>query len=211
MPCKEHAALRSIVYSGLRRASGSAIKLTSSASKSRSSPPTSAASALSDDPYDGHTLRTIVDVEKVTTSTLRLHDLRVAHGTWLLDQGGPVHTVAKAGPRPSVLLSVYAKRTKKDDEATAGTISRMTAALQIRLGQLGASQRFEGQRPRRQRAIDNRQVRVLARSVPCILFGGGSALRHPVIGAQHLLTSHSWGHRNKPHVANIVEFVGAQS
>lgn len=63
---------------------------------------------------------------------IRLHDLRVSHGTWLLDQGTPVHTVAKRlGHDASVLLKVYAKRTQKSDEATAATIGNMTKGMQI--------------------------------------------------------------------------------
>jgi integrase len=63
---------------------------------------------------------------------IRLHDLRVSHGTWLLDQGTAVHTVAKRlGHDASVLLSVYAKRTKKGDEATAATIGKMTVGMKI--------------------------------------------------------------------------------
>ena len=56
----------------------------------------------------------------------------MTHGTWLLDQGTAVHTVAKRlGDDASVLLSVYAKRTKKGDEATAATIGKMTAGFKI--------------------------------------------------------------------------------
>jgi len=63
---------------------------------------------------------------------IRLHDLRVSHGTWLLDQGTPVHTVAKRlGHDASVLLKVYAKRTQKSDEATAATIGNMTKGMKI--------------------------------------------------------------------------------
>jgi hypothetical protein len=32
---------------------------------------------------------------KILGFSIRLHDLRVSHGTWLLDQGVPVHVVAK--------------------------------------------------------------------------------------------------------------------
>jgi integrase len=34
-------------------------------------------------------------VREIPGFSIRLHDLRVSHGTWLLDQGGPVHIVAK--------------------------------------------------------------------------------------------------------------------
>jgi integrase len=58
---------------------------------------------------------------------LRFHDLRGSHGTWLLDKGAPVHTVAKRlGHDPGVLLRVYAKRTKKSDESAAAVIGEMT-------------------------------------------------------------------------------------
>jgi integrase len=70
--------------------------------------------------------------EKILGFSIRLHDLRVSHGTWLLDQGTPVHTVAKRlGHDPSVLLKVYAKRTQKGDESAAEKISQMTKGLSI--------------------------------------------------------------------------------
>lgn len=70
--------------------------------------------------------------KKILGFSIRLHDLRVSHGTWLLDQGTPVHTVAKRlGHDPSVLLKVYAKRTKKGDESAAETIGLMTKGLSI--------------------------------------------------------------------------------
>jgi len=63
---------------------------------------------------------------------IRLHDLRVSHGTWLLDQGTPAHVVAKRlGHDASVLLKVYAKRTQKGDESAAATIGAMTKGLSI--------------------------------------------------------------------------------
>jgi len=70
--------------------------------------------------------------KKILGFSIRLHDLRVSHGTWLLDQGVPVHVVAKRlGHDPSVLLKVYAKRTKKGNEAAAEKISLMTKQLSI--------------------------------------------------------------------------------
>jgi integrase len=70
--------------------------------------------------------------EKILGFSIRLHDLRVSHGTWLLDQGTPVHVVAKRlGHDPSVLLRVYAKRTQKGDESAAETIGLMTKGLSI--------------------------------------------------------------------------------
>jgi integrase len=69
---------------------------------------------------------------KILGFPIRLHDLRVTHGTWLLDQGTAVHTVAKRlGHDASVLLKVYAKRTQKSDEATAATIGNMTKGMKI--------------------------------------------------------------------------------
>jgi integrase len=69
---------------------------------------------------------------KILGFPIRLHDLRVSHGTWLLDQGTAVHTVAKRlGHDASVLLKVYAKRTQKSDEATAATIGNMTKGMKL--------------------------------------------------------------------------------
>jgi len=68
--------------------------------------------------------------EKILGFSFRLHDLRVSHGTWLLDQGTPVHVVAKRlGHDPAVLLKVYAKRTQKGDESAAETIGLLTKTL----------------------------------------------------------------------------------
>lgn len=70
--------------------------------------------------------------EKILGFSIRLHDLRVSHGTWLLDQGTPVHVVAKRlGHDASVLLKIYAKRTQKGDEAAADTIGNMTKGMKI--------------------------------------------------------------------------------
>jgi integrase len=70
--------------------------------------------------------------EKILGFSIRLHDLRVSHGTWLLDQGTPVHVVAKRlGHDPSVLLKVYAKRTQKGDESAAETIGNITKGMKI--------------------------------------------------------------------------------
>ena len=69
---------------------------------------------------------------KILGFPIRLHDLRVSHGTWLLDQGTAVHTVAKRlGHDASVLLKVYAKRTQKSDEATAATIGNITKGMKL--------------------------------------------------------------------------------
>jgi integrase len=63
---------------------------------------------------------------------IRFHDLRVSHGTWLLDQGTPVHIVAKRlGHDASVLLRNYAKRTQKGDESAAEKVGLMTKGLGI--------------------------------------------------------------------------------
>ena len=70
--------------------------------------------------------------KKILGFKIRLHDLRVSHGTWLLDQGTPVHVVAKRlGHDPSVLLKVYAKRTQKGDESAAEKIGQMTKRMDI--------------------------------------------------------------------------------
>ena len=59
---------------------------------------------------------------------LRFHDLRVSHGTALLDAGVPVHVVAaRLGHDPAVLMRAYAKRTQTADTSAAaviGTLSR---------------------------------------------------------------------------------------
>jgi integrase len=79
---------------------------------------------------DSVTKQFVNRAEKILGFAIRLHDLRVSHGTWLLDQGTPVHVVAKRlGHDPSVLLRVYAKRTQKGDEAAADTIGHLTRAL----------------------------------------------------------------------------------
>ena len=81
---------------------------------------------------DSVTKQFIKRAAKILGFSIRLHDLRVSHGTWLLDQGTPVHTVAKRlGHDPSVLLKVYAKRTQKGDESAAETISLVTKGLSI--------------------------------------------------------------------------------
>jgi integrase len=59
---------------------------------------------------------------------LRFHDLRASHETILLDKGVPVHVVAKrCGHDPAMLLRVYAKRTRKADQAAASVIETLTA------------------------------------------------------------------------------------
>jgi integrase len=70
--------------------------------------------------------------KKILGFGIRLHDLRVSHGTWLLDRGEPVHVVAKRlGHDASVLLRNYAKRTQSGDEKAAETIGQMTKGLSI--------------------------------------------------------------------------------
>lgn len=63
---------------------------------------------------------------------LRFHDLRATHETMLLDAGVPVHVVAaRCGHDAAVMLSVYAKRTKKADDSAAailGVLSRSVLA-----------------------------------------------------------------------------------
>jgi integrase len=54
---------------------------------------------------------------------VRLHDIRAAHETALLDSGMPIHVVAaRCGHDPAVLLRWYAKRSKKSDNTAAGII-----------------------------------------------------------------------------------------
>jgi integrase len=58
---------------------------------------------------------------------LRLHDLRGAHETILLDKGVPVHVVAaRCGHDPAVLLRSYAKRTKKADTSAAAVFGALS-------------------------------------------------------------------------------------
>ena len=58
---------------------------------------------------------------------LRLHDLRGAHETILLDKGVPVHVVAaRCGHDPAVLLRSYAKRTRKADTSAAAVIGQLS-------------------------------------------------------------------------------------
>lgn len=58
---------------------------------------------------------------------LRLHDLRGAHETILLDKGVPVHVIAaRCGHDPAVLLRSYAKRTKKADTNAAAVIGALS-------------------------------------------------------------------------------------
>jgi integrase len=81
---------------------------------------------------DSVTKQFIKRAEKILGFAIRLHDLRVSHETWLLDQGTPVHVVAKrCGHDPAVLLKVYAKRTQKSDESAAEKIGLMTKGLSI--------------------------------------------------------------------------------
>ena len=62
--------------------------------------------------------------------SIRLHDLRVSYGTWLLDQGEPVHVLAKRlGHDASILLEVYAKRTQRGGGKAAETTNRLTRGL----------------------------------------------------------------------------------
>ena len=79
---------------------------------------------------DAVTKQFMLRAEKILGHPFRLHDLRVSYGTYLLDQGTPVHTVAKRlGHDPAVLLKVYAKRTQKGDETAAETTGQLTRGL----------------------------------------------------------------------------------
>jgi integrase len=61
---------------------------------------------------------------------VRLHDLRGSHETILLDKGVALHTVAaRCGHSPTMLLKVYAKRTKKSDTTAANVIGTLTKGL----------------------------------------------------------------------------------
>ena len=61
---------------------------------------------------------------------LTFHRLRGSHETVLLDNGVPVHVVAKRGGHdPAILLRNYAKRTKKSDQNAAAQIENLTKAL----------------------------------------------------------------------------------
>jgi integrase len=79
---------------------------------------------------DGVTKQFTKRAEKILGFSIRLHDLRVSYGTWLLDQGEPVHVLAKRlGHDASILLEVYAKRTQRGDEKAAETTNRLTRGL----------------------------------------------------------------------------------
>jgi integrase len=61
---------------------------------------------------------------------LRLHDLRGAHETLLLDAGVAVHVVAaRCGHDPAVLLRSYAKRTTKADKSAAQVIGALAKGV----------------------------------------------------------------------------------
>jgi integrase len=63
---------------------------------------------------DGVTKQFTKRAENILGFSIRLHDLHVSHGTWLLNQSVPVHVVAKwLGHNPSVVLKVYAKRSEE--------------------------------------------------------------------------------------------------
>ena len=67
---------------------------------------------------------------KVGFPKLRFHDLRGTHETLLLDAGAPVHVVAaRCGHDPSVLLRVYARRTKKADTSAAAILGVLSKSV----------------------------------------------------------------------------------
>ena len=67
---------------------------------------------------------------KLGFAGLRLHDLRGAHETLLLDAGVSVHVVAaRCGHDPAVLLRSYAKRTRKADTSAAAAISALAKGV----------------------------------------------------------------------------------
>jgi integrase len=74
----------------------------------------------------GVTTSFIKRARKLGHANLSLHDLRASHETVLLDQGVPVHVVAKrCGHDPAVLLRAYARRTKKADTSAANVIGTL--------------------------------------------------------------------------------------
>jgi integrase len=84
---------------------------------------------------DAVTKHFMLRAEEILGFAIRLHDLRVSYGTWLLDHGEPVHVVAKRlGHDAAVLLKVYAKRTQRGDERAAETTGELTKAFGISLG-----------------------------------------------------------------------------
>jgi len=67
---------------------------------------------------------------KVLGFRFTLHWLRGTHETMLLDNGVPVHVVAKrCGHDPAVLLRTYAKRTKKADTNAAKVIGNIAKGI----------------------------------------------------------------------------------
>lgn len=61
---------------------------------------------------------------------MRVHDLRGAHETALLDAGTPVHVVAaRCGHDPAVLLRAYAKWTRKADTSAADAIAVLSKGV----------------------------------------------------------------------------------
>jgi integrase len=68
--------------------------------------------------------------EKVLGIKMRLHDLRASHLTFLIDSGTPIPTVAaRAGHHPTVLLSNYAKWTKKGDNKAAEILAGFSKSM----------------------------------------------------------------------------------
>jgi integrase len=61
-------------------------------------------------------------------AAMRFHDLRGTHTTQLLDRGVPVHQVAaRVGDDPAILLRVYAKLTKKKNDAMVEAANALAA------------------------------------------------------------------------------------
>jgi integrase len=79
---------------------------------------------------DNMTKEFVRKARKLGFEGLRLHDLRGAHETLLLDAGVPVHVVAaRCGHDPAVLLRSYAKRTKKADSNAADVIGKLSKGV----------------------------------------------------------------------------------
>jgi integrase len=58
------------------------------------------------------------------------HYLRGTHATQLMDRGVPVHQVAaRIGDDPAVLLRVYAKLTRKPNDAMADAVNALATSF----------------------------------------------------------------------------------
>jgi integrase len=80
---------------------------------------------------DAHAVtRTFVRLARKLGFKMRFHDIRASHLTILLDRGIGVHTVAaRAGHDANVLLSSYARWTKKSDTTAAEVIGNFSKGM----------------------------------------------------------------------------------